>query len=147
MSIYNLFRESIRKVHFLDKIYLFFSANLYGNYCRKKRIENLHKNGAKVLEKYAEAMESAGSTKLQCFRYAIMPQILPAYFSSALWSFEVNVRYAAILGYVGAGGIGLILNEKIGWREYDKVGMILLMLFVTVVIIEYISQYIRERLS
>lgn len=94
-----------------------------------------------------EAMESAGSTKLQCFRYAIMPQILPAYFSSALWSFEVNVRYAAILGYVGAGGIGLILNEKIGWREYDKVGMILLMLFVTVVIIEYISQYIRERLS
>ena len=60
MSIYNLFRESIRKVHFLDKIYLFFSANLYGNYCRKKRIENLHKNGAKVLEKYAEAMESAG---------------------------------------------------------------------------------------
>ena len=94
-----------------------------------------------------EAMESAGSTKLQCFRYAIMPQILPAYFSSALWSFEVNVRYAAILGYVGAGGIGLILNEKIGWREYDKVGMILLMLFITVIIIEYISQYIRERLS
>lgn len=94
-----------------------------------------------------EAMESAGSTKLQCFRYAILPQILPAYLSSALWSFEVNVRYAAILGYVGAGGIGLILNEKIGWREYDKVGMILLMLFVTVVIIEYTSQYIRERLS
>ena len=46
--------------------------------------------------------------------------------------------YASILGYVGAGGLGLILNEKIGWREYASVGMILLALFVTVFIIETI---------
>ena len=37
---------------------------------------------------------------------------------------EGNVRYASILGYVGAGGLGLIMNEKIGWREYDSLGMI-----------------------
>ena len=49
------------------------------------------------------------------------------------------MRYASILGYVGAGGLGLILNEKIGWREYASVGMILLALFVTVFIIETIS--------
>ena len=94
-----------------------------------------------------EAMEAAGATKLQAFFSAIMPQILPTYLSTCLYSFEINVRYAAILGYVGAGGIGLILNEKIGWREYDKVGMILVMLFVTVVLIEYTSKYIREKLS
>lgn len=76
-----------------------------------------------------------------------MPQILPTYLSTYLYSFEINVRYATILGYVGAGGIGLILNEKIGWREYDKVGMILVMLFITVVLIEYTSKYIREKLS
>ena len=53
---------------------------------------------------------------------------------------------ASILGYVGAGGLGLILNEKIGWREYDSVGMILLALFVTVFIIETISRAARKRL-
>ncbi|MGL4772239.1 MAG: phosphonate ABC transporter, permease protein PhnE [Clostridium sp.] len=94
-----------------------------------------------------EAMEAVGATKLKAFAASIVPQILPSYFSICLYSFEINVRYAAILGYVGAGGIGLILNEKIGWREYDKVGMILVMLFVTVVLIEYLSKYIRERLG
>ena len=94
-----------------------------------------------------EAMEALGSTKLKAFIGTIMPQILPSYLSICLYTFEINVRYAAILGYVGAGGIGLILNEKIGWREYDKLGMILVMLFITVVIIENVSKYIRERLG
>ena len=94
-----------------------------------------------------EAMEAVGSTKVKAFIGAIMPQIMPSYLSVCLYSLEINVRAAAILGYVGAGGIGLILNEKIGWREYDKVGMILVMLFITVVIIENISKYIRERLG
>lgn len=58
-----------------------------------------------------EAMESIGMNKLQAFRYAIFPQILPNYLSTSLFCFEGNVRYAAILGYVGAGGIGLLLNE------------------------------------
>lgn len=94
-----------------------------------------------------EAMEAVGATRLKAFIGAVMPQILPSYLSICLYTFEINVRYAAILGYVGAGGIGLILNEKIGWREYDKLGMILIMLFITVVIIENVSKYIRERLG
>ena len=94
-----------------------------------------------------EAMEAVGATKVKAFIGAIMPQIMPSYLSVCLYSLEINVRAAAILGYVGAGGIGLILNEKIGWREYDKVGMILVMLFITVVNIENISKYIRERLG
>jgi len=93
-----------------------------------------------------EAAEAIGATRLKAFIVAIIPQILPSYLSNCLYCFEINVRYAAILGYVGAGGIGLVLNEKIGWREYDKVGMILLMLFVTVIIIEYISKHIRGKL-
>lgn len=55
---------------------------------------------------------------------------------------ETNVRHSSILGYVGAGGIGLLLNEKISWLEYDKVGTILLMLFLTVCVIEYFSRYL-----
>ncbi|WBL17491.1 phosphonate ABC transporter, permease protein PhnE [Sutcliffiella sp. NC1] len=93
-----------------------------------------------------EAMESLGLTRIQAFRFAIMPQILPNYLSTSLFCFEGNVRYAAILGYVGAGGIGLLLNESLGWRDYSSVGMILLLLAVTVLIIESISEHFRKKL-
>ncbi|MFI3236848.1 MAG: phosphonate ABC transporter, permease protein PhnE [Lachnospiraceae bacterium] len=94
-----------------------------------------------------EAMEAMGGTRLDAFVSSVMPQILPSYISNCLFCFEGNVRYAAILGYVGAGGLGLIINEKLGWREYTSVGMILVMLFITVAIIETMSHYIRKRLT
>ncbi|MFA9378842.1 MAG: phosphonate ABC transporter, permease protein PhnE [Lachnotalea sp.] len=94
-----------------------------------------------------EAMEAMGSNKSYAFISSILPQVLPAYISICLFCFEGNVRYASILGYVGAGGLGLILNEKIGWREYDSVGMILFILFLTVVLIESLSHYIRNKLT
>ena len=93
-----------------------------------------------------EAMEAMGATKVRAFISSIVPQVLPSYLSNCLFCFEGNVRYASILGYVGAGGLGLILNEKIGWREYSSVGMILVALFVTVFIIESISRAARKRL-
>lgn len=93
-----------------------------------------------------EALEAMGSSRTRAFMGAILPQIMPGYLSICLFCFEGNVRYASILGYVGAGGLGLILNEKIGWRQYDSVGMILIMLFLTVLIIEGTSHYIRSKL-
>ena len=93
-----------------------------------------------------EALEAMGATKTRAFISAIIPQVLPFFLSNCLFNFEGNVRYAAVLGYVGAGGIGLILNEKISWREYPNVGMILVALFVTVFIIESISRYFRKKL-
>ncbi|WP_320128069.1 phosphonate ABC transporter, permease protein PhnE [uncultured Sphaerochaeta sp.] len=94
-----------------------------------------------------EAMQALGAGRAKSFVSAIIPQILPSYLSNTLFCFEGNVRYAAILGYVGAGGLGLILNEKIGWREYDKVGMILVSLFATVVLIETLSHFFRSKLT
>ncbi|WP_342473197.1 phosphonate ABC transporter, permease protein PhnE [Metasolibacillus sp. FSL H7-0170] len=93
-----------------------------------------------------EAMHSMGHSTFSAFRYAILPQILPNYISTALFCFEGNVRYAAILGYVGAGGIGLLLNESLGWRNYANVGMILLLLAVTVFCIETLSEHFRKKL-
>ncbi|MDR0292796.1 MAG: phosphonate ABC transporter, permease protein PhnE [Oscillospiraceae bacterium] len=94
-----------------------------------------------------EAMTALGSGKLSAFWTSISPQVMPAYLSTCLFCLEGNVRYAAILGYVGAGGLGIILNEKIGWREYDSVGMILILLFVTVAAIEMLSHVIRRKLT
>lgn len=94
-----------------------------------------------------EAMEAMGCNRFRAFIAAIFPQIIPGYLSVCLFCFEGNVRYASILGYVGAGGLGLLLNEKIGWRQYDSVGMILILLFLTVLIIESTSHYIRSKLT
>ena len=71
----------------------------------------------------------------------------PNYLSNCLYVLESNVRHAAILGYVGSGGLGLILSEKISWGDYPKVGMILGMLFIVVLIIETISSYFRRILN
>jgi phosphonate transport system permease protein len=94
-----------------------------------------------------EAMIALGATRPATFWLAVFPQVLPAYLSACLYNFEGNVRYAAILGYVGAGGIGLTLNENVGWRNYDRVGIIIVMLFVTVVVIESLSHFIRKKLT
>lgn len=94
-----------------------------------------------------EAMEAMGASKVRAFSSAIVPQILPSYLSNCLFCFEGNVRYASILGYVGAGGLGLVLNEGIAWRMYPEVGMVIVALFVTVFIIESISRALRRRLA
>jgi len=93
-----------------------------------------------------EAMQSIGMTRIQAFRYAVIPQVLPSYISTSLYCFEGNVRYAAILGYVGAGGIGLLIQEGLGWRDYQAVGLLILVLIITVYIIERVSEHFRKKL-
>ena len=88
------------------------------------------------------ALRSMGCAPFPAFIHAVLPEILPSYLTNALYLLETNVRQSSILGYVGAGGIGLILNEKISWREFQKVGAILLVLFLTVCVIEAISRYL-----
>ena len=61
-----------------------------------------------------EAMESFGANKFEAFWSACIPQIFPTYLSHCLYCFEMNIRAASILGYVGAGGLGLLINERIG---------------------------------
>ena len=94
-----------------------------------------------------EAMQALGATRVRSFAAAIVPQVLPGYLSNCLFCFEGNVRYASILGYVGAGGLGLVLNEKIGWRMFPQVGMVLVTLFVTVFVIETVSRAARRHLA
>lgn len=93
-----------------------------------------------------EALMSLGANKMNILRYAIMPQILPQFMSYTLYGFEVNVRAAAILGYVGAGGIGQLFQYNLDLRKFDKVGMIIIFSFVIVLIIDLISSNVRKRL-
>ena len=94
-----------------------------------------------------EAMVAMGCNQFRAFWAACMPQILPSYLSHSLYCFEINVRAAAILGYVGAGGLGILINERIGWRDYNGLGMVLLTLFALVLCIDQFSDYLRSKLS
>lgn len=93
-----------------------------------------------------EALMSLGANKLNILRYAIIPQIMPQYMSYTLYGFEVNVRAAAVLGYVGAGGIGQTFEHNLAWRQFDRVGMIIIFSFFIVLAIDLVSSSIRKRL-
>lgn len=95
----------------------------------------------------SEALLSAGNGRMAVFRHSVWPRLMPVFLSDSLYALEINIRHAAILGYVGAGGVGLLLNEKIAWREYAKMGMILLLLFVIVFAVEQTGEYLRLRLK
>lgn len=94
-----------------------------------------------------EALCSAGNGRARSFFRTIAPQMLPEFLSNVLYAFEINVRHASILGYVGAGGLGILLNEKIAWREYAKVGMILLFLYGMTLLIEMANRRLRKNLT
>lgn len=93
-----------------------------------------------------EALISVGASKWEILRYAIMPQVLPQYMSYTLYAFEVNVRAAAVLGYVGAGGIGQKFYISLAFFKYDNIGLIFYIFFAAVLIIDTVSAQIRRRL-
>lgn len=92
-----------------------------------------------------EASISTGATRLKAFSVALYPQVKPMFFSNFLYTFEINIRASVILGFVGAGGIGQMLNNAMNAQQYDKVGAILIPLFVVVVCLQLLSSYLRKR--
>lgn len=93
-----------------------------------------------------EAIRASGGNTLQVIWYAVLPQVLPQFVSFGLYVFEVNVRASTVLGFVGAGGIGLLLQQQISFFNYPRVMTIIIIIFIAVVIIDYTSNKIRERL-
>ena len=94
-----------------------------------------------------EAMQSFGATTLQSFWAACVPQILPQYLDNCLYCFELNVRQSSILGYVGAGGLGILITERISLRAYEDAGMIFLTIFAVVWSIDMMNDFIRSKIK
>lgn len=90
------------------------------------------------------ALLACGTGRAKAYFRALAPEVGASYLTNALYLLETNIRHSAILGYVGAGGVGLLLNEKVSWREYDKVGTILLLVFLTVCGIERLSAWLTR---
>ena len=97
--------------------------------------------------KQIEGLKATGASWIQRVRYGVIPQVLPNYTSYFLLRLEINVRASAILGFVGAGGIGSELARSIGWGDGAITSALFLMLFATIVIIYQLSSALRRRLT
>jgi len=93
-----------------------------------------------------EAMVSTGASRPKCMLRAVWPQVKGYYISTVLYCFESNVKSAAILGYVGAGGIGQIISGRLNLRRYADLGLVLLFMTATIVILEGIARFARRKL-
>ncbi|MGR3321279.1 MAG: phosphonate ABC transporter, permease protein PhnE [Pseudooceanicola sp.] len=99
--------------------------------------------------KPVEGLASVGANWSQRMALGVVPQVAPNYLSYALLRFEINIRASAILGFVGAGGIGYELKNAMTWGQgkYDESAAIFLMLFATIVVVDQISSTYRARLT
>lgn len=93
-----------------------------------------------------EALEACGGNKTEAFKVSIFPQVFPIYLSYFIYNFEINVRSSVILGFVGAGGIGSVIEYNMG-MFYDRVGLVIIILLVMVMAIQFTSGAIRRRLQ
>ncbi|MFC4454601.1 phosphonate ABC transporter, permease protein PhnE [Deinococcus sonorensis] len=92
-----------------------------------------------------EALESAGAPGTSVVRWGLLPQVLPLFLSYTLYRFEINFRVSIVLGFVGAGGIGFILNETMRGGQYPKAAVALLVIVLVVNVLDSISSIIRRR--
>ncbi|CAJ1225369.1 phosphonate ABC transporter, permease protein PhnE [Levilactobacillus zymae] len=91
-----------------------------------------------------EALKSVGATKVTMIWYAVLPQILNQFVSYFLYTLEINVRASTVLGYLGAGGIGVYLQRSLGEFNYSATAVIILATLVVVLVIDGISNHLRR---
>ncbi|WP_084077988.1 phosphonate ABC transporter, permease protein PhnE [Demequina sp. NBRC 110057] len=94
----------------------------------------------------AEAVRASGGSLVEVIRWGLWPVAAPELMSLALYRFEINVRTSAILGLIGVGGIGAMLTDYTQHREWDTVGVLIIVVIVVTMVIDAISGAIRRRI-
>jgi phosphonate transport system permease protein len=97
-------------------------------------------------ERQLEGVRASGGNWFEVIRFAVLPQVLPNFTTYTLWRLELNIRSAAIVGFVGAGGIGQELYHAISFNYYEDVSAIVLMVVATIMVIDLICERLRHRL-
>jgi phosphonate transport system permease protein len=93
-----------------------------------------------------EAARATGGSHFPAVRVSVFPQVLPNYVAYALYVFEINIRASVVLGLVGAGGIGRVLEAQRAFFQFDRVLAVVIIIFVIVFLIEQVSVGLRRRL-
>src|SRR5690606_17279019 len=92
----------------------------------------------------AEAIRATGAGWWQVLNYGIQPQVMPRLIGLSIYRLDINFRESAVIGIVGAGGIGATLNTAMDRYEYDTAGAVLILIIVIVMLAEYASSQIRR---
>ncbi|MFO7322577.1 MAG: ABC transporter permease subunit [Chloroflexota bacterium] len=92
-----------------------------------------------------EALESTGANRLQTIMYGVVPQIIPPYIAFTMYRWDINVRMSTIIGFVGGGGIGFLLQQQLNLLRYRDAGVAVLAIAIVVSVLDYASASIRER--
>ena len=92
-----------------------------------------------------ESLQSTGANRLQILFYGILPQVLPQFISYTLYRWEVNIRVAAVLGFVGAGGLGQRIHIAISLFFENQLLTFLIFIYVLVTVVDYLSAYLRRK--
>lgn len=100
-----------------------------------------------VDQSQVEAVSATGASRLQVIDYAIVPQVLRSFLGITVFRWDINIRESAILGLVGAGGLGLKLQSSLSMLAWPQVTTIFLVILLTVVISEWISAHIRKAIT
>lgn len=93
-----------------------------------------------------EAVRATGGSQLQTVRWAVIPQVLPEAVAFWLYRFEVNIRASAVLGVLGAGGIGSLLSQLFRHREWERIGIALVVVIVVTIAVDQVSATVRRRI-
>jgi phosphonate transport system permease protein len=93
-----------------------------------------------------EAARAAGAGSLQIQRWGVLPQVLPEIIAFWLYRFEINIRAAAVLGVVGAGGIGFSLQQTIAFHRYELTGTLVIVIVVATIAVDTVSGWVRRRI-
>ena len=91
-----------------------------------------------------EAVTATGASAAQVVNYAIVPQVLPTFFGISVFRWDINIRESAILGLVGAGGLGLQLQNSLNVLAWPQVTMIFVVILATVIVSEWVSAKVRH---
>jgi phosphonate transport system permease protein len=92
-----------------------------------------------------EALQATGANRLQILFYGILPQVLPQFVSYTLYRWEVNIRVAAVLGLVGAGGLGQRIHIAISLFLENQLLTLIIAIYILVTIVDYLSAYLRRK--
>lgn len=93
------------------------------------------------------ALRTAGASRAQIALHAVMPAIVPQFVGLLLYRFDVNVRSSLVLGLVGAGGIGFLINQSISEFKFAEMMTYIIMVLILIVAVDVISGQVRERLT
>ncbi len=94
-----------------------------------------------------EAIEATGASRLQVLWVGILPQVLPVIFGTTVYRWDINIRESTVLGFVGAGGIGIQLYASINLFLWREVALMLIAIFAVVVVSEFVSATVRGRIT